>query len=282
MRILFVDDEREITESAKAMLEKDGHQVTTMDDGLSAFEVLRTSPGGFDLVISDIRMPNMPGLELLSRLKLYKIEVPVVMVTGHGNMETAISAMKGEAFDFMPKPVTRAQLRMVIDRVQQQFPTAETANLYPFMSSTHEWVIDGSPESVKALCRAAESSCRDVFKQAKLSMREPIAALQESLKNATTHGSPTLNAPVTVRITTNSEKVQIQVQDTGPGFDWRAATSSSRNITTSPNKGLRRIRSLVSDVGFNDAGNRITMDFDLGSTAAKSLFSTTVTGAAAA
>ena len=79
----------------------------------------RSGPAGHDLVVTDIRMPGVDGLELLTRLKAVSAETPVVVVTGHGTIETAVEAMKQGAFDFLTKPFPGDRLRLTLLRADE-------------------------------------------------------------------------------------------------------------------------------------------------------------------
>src|SRR5919107_63984 len=101
-RILVIDDEGAIRDSLKMMLEYEGYEVigaATGQEGLALAE--RETP---DLVLLDIKMPGMDGMDVLSRLKALNETLPVVMVSGHGTTTTAVEAIKRGAIDFLDKP----------------------------------------------------------------------------------------------------------------------------------------------------------------------------------
>jgi UDP-3-O-acyl N-acetylglucosamine deacetylase len=112
--ILVVDDEREIRASVRGILEEEGFTVLEAEDGRQAIDVLRdTTP---ELVLLDIWMPNIDGLELLSRLQGRMHPPEVIVVSGHGNIETAVRATKLGAFDFIEKPFSLDSLVEVVNR----------------------------------------------------------------------------------------------------------------------------------------------------------------------
>ena len=102
-KILIVDDEAAIRGALKEVLEYEGFTISEAPDGETALKmVLKES---FDLIFCDIKMPKLDGLDFLSELKKEDIQVPVVMITGHGTIDTAVEAIKRGAYDFIQKPL---------------------------------------------------------------------------------------------------------------------------------------------------------------------------------
>lgn len=113
-KILLVDDEANIREGLKAVLQKDGHEVRDVASGAAALELLPAFAA--EAAVLDIRMPNMTGVELLSEIKARWPHLAVVLLTGHGTLETAMTAVKEGAFDYLLKPAKADALRAVINR----------------------------------------------------------------------------------------------------------------------------------------------------------------------
>ncbi|MBC7743000.1 MAG: sigma-54-dependent Fis family transcriptional regulator [Bdellovibrionaceae bacterium] len=111
-RILVVDDEESIREFLEIMLKKEGYEVTTAEDGLRAKDIL--SKKSFDMVISDMQMPNMTGIELLKYVKESYPELVFMMITAFGTTETAVDAMKMGAYDYVTKPFKIDEVRLNI------------------------------------------------------------------------------------------------------------------------------------------------------------------------
>lgn len=111
-RILVVDNEKSMREFLSILLEKEGYQVSTAEDGQRALDLCRDIT--YDLVITDIKMPNMDGLELLHRVKEISRGTPVIMITAYASTETAVQAMKEGAYDYITKPFNVDEIKMVI------------------------------------------------------------------------------------------------------------------------------------------------------------------------
>ncbi len=120
MRILLVDDEKMILESVGCFFEKRlGHQVTTCDNAQDAIEKFKRSP--FPMVLSDIHMPGMDGIRLLNELKVLPKgkNADIVLITGYGDMQSAIEALQGGAYDYLLKPIELADLKAIVERVAE-------------------------------------------------------------------------------------------------------------------------------------------------------------------
>ena len=104
-KLLIIDDERSIRNALHEVLADEGHEVDVAENGRQGVEMAQAK--AYDLVFSDIKMPEMDGIELLAALKAGEdaVETPVVMITGHGDVETAVQAFKMGAYDFLQKPL---------------------------------------------------------------------------------------------------------------------------------------------------------------------------------
>lgn len=113
-KILLVDDEANIREGLKAILQQDGHEVQDVGSGDAALALLPTFAA--EVAVLDIRMAGMTGTELLTAVKSQWPHVAVIMLTGHGTLETAITAVKEGAFDYLLKPAKPDTIRDAISR----------------------------------------------------------------------------------------------------------------------------------------------------------------------
>ena len=114
MRVLFVDDEVEFLQLMEKRLSRRGMEVSTAPDGQSALDMLDAvlAEGGemFKVVVMDVRMPGMDGLETLRHMKAKAPELPVILLTGHACMGVAVQGMDLGAYDYMLKPVSISDL----------------------------------------------------------------------------------------------------------------------------------------------------------------------------
>ena len=112
--ILVVDDEKYIREGLVAALELDGYNGLQAENGAQAWKMINSQ--NIDMVITDLRMPDMGGAELLKRIYTTYPTIPVVVLTGHGTIEDAVTAMQNGAVDFLTKPVNLDHLSVLIKR----------------------------------------------------------------------------------------------------------------------------------------------------------------------
>ncbi|MEE2779197.1 MAG: sigma-54 dependent transcriptional regulator [Myxococcota bacterium] len=113
-RILVVDDEPNMRTILRGLLMREGYQVEEAADGLEALSVLERCGGEFQAIITDLRMPEMDGMQLLAQVVDRYPDRSVVVITAHGTVDTAVEAMKAGAFDFISKPFDKDELRGVV------------------------------------------------------------------------------------------------------------------------------------------------------------------------
>ncbi|MDY6851935.1 MAG: response regulator [Thermodesulfobacteriota bacterium] len=118
MKILLVDDEKSLRNLIDRQLTMLGHNVLTAENGVAAWEVF--SQEQFDLVISDIKMPQMDGLELLRRVKAAKPDQDMIMITGFGELDSSLEALRRGASNYLIKPFEIKELALTIGRVEKQ------------------------------------------------------------------------------------------------------------------------------------------------------------------
>ncbi|MBI3995574.1 MAG: sigma-54-dependent Fis family transcriptional regulator [Nitrospirae bacterium] len=113
-RILVVDDEPNMLGLFKKVLEKEGYEVATASSGEEAVKMLGTE--WFDLLIADLKMPGLSGLELLKKVKSLVPTLPCIMLTAHGTIDSAVAAMKEGAYDYLTKPINNEEIKMTVKK----------------------------------------------------------------------------------------------------------------------------------------------------------------------
>jgi two-component system response regulator HydG len=116
--ILVIDDEESMRDSCRQTLTRDGNRVEVAEDGLTGLSMLEKER--FDLVILDLKMPSLGGMEVLKTIKEDDPEAMVIVITGYGTVESAVEAMKSGAYDFIPKPFTPDSLRVIVNRALEK------------------------------------------------------------------------------------------------------------------------------------------------------------------
>lgn len=115
--ILIIDDEKNIREGLGAALEMEGYKIALASDGKAGLE--RLVKGDIDLVITDLRMPEVSGEQVLAKVSAENPGVPVIVLTGHGSIDSAVDAMRNGAYDFLTKPLNLDQLVLIVKRALQ-------------------------------------------------------------------------------------------------------------------------------------------------------------------
>ena len=111
-KILVIDDERSIRNSLKDILQYEGHEVVLAENGMEGLVSVKSEKP--DIVFCDIKMPKMEGIEVLERIKEFSADTPVIMISGHGTIDTAIEAIRKGAYDFIEKPLDLNRILITI------------------------------------------------------------------------------------------------------------------------------------------------------------------------
>jgi len=118
MRVLVVDDDREICDYMETFLAKDGMEVKTLSDPEKVADEVKN--GGYHMVVLDLMMPKIDGVEVLQRIRKVDSDVAVVIFTGYPSLESAVQSMKLDAVDYLKKPFDPDDFREVVDRVMRK------------------------------------------------------------------------------------------------------------------------------------------------------------------
>lgn len=138
-RILVIDDERSIRNTMKDILEFEKHKVVLAENGRVGLDTALND--SFDMIFSDIKMPEMDGIEFLEKLRVENSDTPVVMISGHGNIDTAVECIKKGAFDFIEKPIDLNRLLVTVrNALEKGSLLTETKKLKRKVSSKNQMI----------------------------------------------------------------------------------------------------------------------------------------------
>ncbi len=124
-KLLIADDERHIAEGLQMLLQEDGYEAETATDGEEAWQ--KVEEGDFGLVLADLKMPGIDGLELFARMREKGIDSEIIFITGKGTVDDAVEAMRRGAYDYLTKPLDLERLRALIPRALEKYQV-KTAN----------------------------------------------------------------------------------------------------------------------------------------------------------
>jgi two-component system nitrogen regulation response regulator NtrX len=143
-KILLIDDEKSIRKSLREILEFEKYKVEEAEDGSQGLAM--ASAENFDLILCDIKMPKLDGMELLNKLNEQNIDSPIVMMSGHGNIETAVEAVKKGAYDFLAKPIDLNRLLVTVrNAIERTGLVSETKTLKKKISKSYEMIGESKP-----------------------------------------------------------------------------------------------------------------------------------------
>jgi len=146
VRIMVVDDDRELADGLVESLSGLGYKAQAAYSGREGLD--RFENGAFQLVITDLKMPDMDGMALLEAVKARDSRAVVMVITGYGTIESAVAAIKDGAYDFIPKPVKMQELEIIIDRALERHTLSRQLGVFRGLTlaliiSVPVWLILG-------------------------------------------------------------------------------------------------------------------------------------------
>ena len=162
-KILVIDDEKSIRNALKDVLEYEGHIIEEAEDGMAAIIMVRKT--NYDLVLCDVKMPKLDGLEFLETAFESRPDLNVIMISGHGNIETAVEAIKKGAYDYLAKPLDLNRLLVIVrNGLEKEKLVKETQTLRKKVQSFKGGSIIGESNAIKEvhemIAKVAPTSAR--------------------------------------------------------------------------------------------------------------------------
>ena len=191
-RILIIDDEKAIRNTLKEILEFEDYQVDQAEDGPAGLDLLIQQK--YDVVLCDIKMPKMDGLEVLERARTLAPDATFIMVSAHGNIETAVDATKKGAFDFLPKPPDLNRLLVTVrNALERSKLTSETKTLKKKLATAKGNEMIGGSAGLGAVRKAIEKVAPT---DARVLITGPNGAGKEMVARQLHQLSPRANGPL--------------------------------------------------------------------------------------
>jgi FixJ family two-component response regulator len=286
--ILLADDDTAVLEVLEEYLLLQGFKVLVSENGREALRELKKEQ--IDLVLTDMYMPEMTGMDLIERVRRYDQQVPIILLTGYSTVELTIDALRAGATNFIVKPFDLEELHKIIQTTLQRVAeagsfTAINQYLSQFQRS---FSLPTSEDELVHLNRLFQHDLHGFgFSPSKIS--NYLLLLQELLFNAIYHGNLEISSEVrkegldgqrkfhelvvarqadpdyserTVKLSWfwREDYLGITVRDDGPGFDWQLWLEKTVNIDSlgASGRGMMLIQSFADKIEFNERGNEIT------------------------
>ena len=286
--ILVVDDSPTQVLQMRIILEQEGYRVITAGDGLEGLEAIRENNP--ELVVTDLEMPKMNGLELVKSVNAERPSLPVILTTSRGSEELAVSAMSSGATSYVPKRNLEKNLAETVARTLSVVAIEhEKRSFTRFLTKLcFELKIDNDEDLMHKVNARLEVALMELELIDEMTSMNVSVALDEALRNAMVHGNlevpselrdedggkayidliaerrlqePYASRKVTIELRADRDEAAIIVTDEGPGFD-----ASMLSDPTSPDnwedvggRGLLLINAFMDEVCHNEVGNQITM-----------------------
>ena len=155
-KILIIDDEQPIRASLREILEYEGHAVSEAEDGMGG--VMKATKEKFDAIYCDVKMPKMDGLDVLDMLESKGVNAPVIMISGHGTVETAVQALKKGAFDFIQKPLDLNRILVTLKHATEtEELKAETTRLRKKVHRSKSHPIIGESKAITKILQMVDT-----------------------------------------------------------------------------------------------------------------------------
>lgn len=259
--ILVVDDDELICCLLKDILARQKCAVTTALNGPQALEIL--SNAQIDIVITDVNMPGMNGIVLMEEIKKIAPDLPIIVITGGGNEEIAIKALKSGAFNFCRKPFEIGELTRIVEKgLEIKKFSDKQKKVLPFLVVNLSFDIPSDVEYIRSVIHHIYKSAKQLgFPEDEFSMRVKLA-LDEALTNAIRHGNkcdPLKHVKVKTSIA--PDQLEVCIRDEGPGFDVSSIPDPKdpANLYTEGGRGVLLMNYYMDRVTFNETGNEVVL-----------------------
>ncbi|MCA9090616.1 MAG: ATP-binding protein [Planctomycetaceae bacterium] len=287
-RILVVDDsELELSILQKAFRKLGDWNPEYVTSGTAALECLRREE--FDLLLTDLHLPEMNGLELLAEARELRNGLPVVIMTAHGSEELAVEALRQGATNYVVKKKICRDLPQIVESiVRAEQRTRQQSRLLQFLDQEDfRFVIPTDLSLVQAVIVYVQNVARRISGVSESVLSRLGIGLEEALLNSIIHGNleisselrqdcsdtyrqtiakrvrerPYCDRQVTVSVSLRGDQLTCQITDEGPGFDVNAVPdpTTPEYLERPSGRGLLLMRSFLDAVEYNSKGNRVTL-----------------------
>lgn len=255
--ILVVDDEENIRKVLETIFVSRGYRVSSASNGLTALKLL--GQGGVDLVVLDLKMDGMDGMELLGRIKDASALLPVVVITGFADVASTAAALKGGASDFLSKPFGAQEIFHSVSRLLELGKVREDhGKVLPYFKFTVNGEFPSLNENINGAIHFLTEAVRQSDLCGPAEVSSVVIALYEALSNAVVHGNRgDASKKVRVRAELDYDAVAFSVSDEGEGFVIEDV--GGKDAHAGGGRGIYLMNQFMDEVRFNAQGNEVTL-----------------------
>ena len=261
VNVLVIDDDEAMLAMLASMLKSLRLNPITAVDGNDGLEKVKTRK--VDLIITDLMMPNMDGFEFIKKIRQINANIPVAVISGHGDVNNVVSALSHGAYNFITKPFTIKEIENVVMRgLRLREFSLGTHRLQEGIKNITQIEIPNYSHLLASAALYIVRECQWRGIEDEMLLSNISICLDELLNNAYAHGNlMDEGKKIFLRAVFDAEKLSVTVEDEGEGFDCSALASEfSENAATLPSKrGLFIVNYLMDELLFNERGTSITM-----------------------
>ncbi len=259
--VLVVDDDSMVRDLLATYLKEFGIEAVSARDGKEALEIVKNQ--AIDLVLTDLYMPRMDGLELVKRVKEYNPRIPVAVLSGHGTVQDTVKALNLGAFTFLSKPIRISDIESAVQKGLRLRDLSQGAyQIQQHAKHYSEARIPNFPHSFPSIILSILKDCQWRGFDDDQTLSNLSVVLDEMLMNAQLHGNKGREDRfITLRYSFDPDKFQITIEDEGDGFDTQQVISDLTNLERHQllERGIFLASILVDDFHYNDRGNAVTL-----------------------
>jgi CheY-like chemotaxis protein len=266
IRVLVVEDSKTMQTFLQNLLKKEDYDVVVAGDGdagLKLFQQALIANNPFDIVMTDVVMPGMSGLEVLKQVKTLNHDTVVVVLTSDSNVETAIEALNSGANNFLHKPPDSEEILNVMWRATKHREIfIENEELNPYTERTIHIEIPSQLKFIKGIAHNIIADARLMgYDDRDLRDKIPVT-IDEAVTNAIKHGNKFQeDKKVTIDVSINTDRIKMIVADEGPGFDVKSVPDPTNpsNFLKPSGRGILFMTIGMDEVRYNEKGNILTL-----------------------
>ncbi len=266
VRVLVVEDSKTMQIFLRNLLEPEDYDVVVANDGESGLDLFQqgmVESRPFDIVMTDVVMPRMSGLDLLKKVRTLNRDTIVVVLTSDANVDTAIEALNLGANNFLHKPPNSEEILSVMWRATKQREIfLENAELNPFTERTIHIEIPSQLKFIKGIAHNIIADAKLMgYDENELRDKIPVT-VDEAVTNAIKHGNKFQeDKKVYIDIHIDIDRIKIVVADEGPGFDVKSVPDPTdpTNFLKPSGRGILFMSIGMDEVRYNEKGNILTL-----------------------